>query len=138
MKVETLLYRTFQNLGTNWRCGLSFGSTPELPLVHNVFHVSMLRKYLHDPSHTVNHEEITLNKNMTYKEKPVAILDRKIHELRNRQVTSSKRNTRQEDSQFGLWPNFKFVLKNLNVVDFFSFIFNKSFEKSQNFWMKIT
>ena len=28
---------------------------PELSHVHDVFHVSMLRKYVHDPTHVINH-----------------------------------------------------------------------------------
>ncbi|KAK6142624.1 hypothetical protein DH2020_022972 [Rehmannia glutinosa] len=54
----------------------------ELAGVHNVFHVSMLRKYVHDPSHIVKHEALKLSRDMTYEEKLVAILDKKIHQLR--------------------------------------------------------
>ncbi|KAL5541142.1 hypothetical protein UlMin_044374 [Ulmus minor] len=31
---------------------------PELSSVHNVFHVSMLKKYVSDPSHVLEHEPI--------------------------------------------------------------------------------
>ncbi|KAK6117429.1 hypothetical protein DH2020_048823 [Rehmannia glutinosa] len=63
---------------------------PELAAVHNVFHVSMLRKYVHDPSHIINHEVLEVNRDMTYEEKPMAILDRKIHKLRNKDITLVK------------------------------------------------
>ena len=33
---------------------------PELSLVHNVFHVSMLSKYISDPSHVLEHELIEI------------------------------------------------------------------------------
>ncbi|KAK6142018.1 hypothetical protein DH2020_016199 [Rehmannia glutinosa] len=46
----------------------------ELAAIHNVFHVSMLRKYVHDPSHIINHEVMEVNRNMTYEEKPMVIL----------------------------------------------------------------
>ena len=39
--------------------------------VHNVFHVSMLKKYMADPSHVVNYELLQLSENFSYKEKPV-------------------------------------------------------------------
>ncbi|XP_041025423.1 uncharacterized protein LOC121265827 [Juglans microcarpa x Juglans regia] len=45
--------------------------------VHNVFHVSMLRKYIHDPTHVIDHEPLQIQENITYTEEPVQILDRK-------------------------------------------------------------
>ncbi|KAK6147797.1 hypothetical protein DH2020_018709 [Rehmannia glutinosa] len=59
---------------------------PELATVHNVFHISMLRKYISDPSHIINHEELDVSNNLAYEESPVAILGKKVHKLRNREV----------------------------------------------------
>ncbi|GER51104.1 retrotransposon protein [Striga asiatica] len=50
---------------------------PELSGVHNVFHVSMLRKYVYEPCHVVNFDELEVRQNLTYDEQPVAVLDRK-------------------------------------------------------------
>jgi len=44
--------------------------------VHEVFHVSQLRKYVRDDSHVLDHSELELRPNMTYTERPMAILDR--------------------------------------------------------------
>ena len=44
---------------------------PELSKVHNVFHVSMLRKYIPDPSHVLRDRPIELKDNLTYEETPV-------------------------------------------------------------------
>ena len=44
---------------------------PELENIHNVFHVSMLRRYRSDPSHVVSSKTIELRPDMTYKEEPV-------------------------------------------------------------------
>lgn len=41
----------------------------ELPVVHDVFHVSILRKYLSDPSHNISYVDIEVNKDLTYEEK---------------------------------------------------------------------
>ena len=41
---------------------------PELSKVHNVFHVSMLRKYIPDPSHVLIDQPVELKDNLTYKE----------------------------------------------------------------------
>ncbi|KAL5569900.1 hypothetical protein UlMin_026475 [Ulmus minor] len=48
---------------------------PELSLVHNVFHVSMLQKYVPDPSHVLENEPIEVYEDLTYEEQPVQILD---------------------------------------------------------------
>lgn len=60
--------------------------SPELSAVHNVFHISMLRKYLHDTSHVVHHEDLQISKDLTYEEEPKKILDRKVYFLRGRHI----------------------------------------------------
>ena len=50
---------------------------PTLAGVHNVFHVSMLRKYILDPSHVLNYKPLKIKENLTYKEVPIQILDQK-------------------------------------------------------------
>ena len=57
---------------------------PELEKIHNVFHVSMLRRYRSDPSHVVSLETIEFRPNLTYEEEPVEILAREVQELRNK------------------------------------------------------
>ena len=46
----------------------------DLEKIHNVFHVSMLRRYRLDPSHVVFSETIELRPDLTYEEEPVEIL----------------------------------------------------------------
>ena len=48
---------------------------PSLSGVHEVFHVSMLRKYTPDPSHVVDWGETTVDTDGTFEEGPVRILD---------------------------------------------------------------
>ncbi|XP_043717597.1 uncharacterized protein LOC122665508 [Telopea speciosissima] len=59
---------------------------PAMKNIHNKFHVSMLKKYVHDPSHTLNYEPLDLKVDMTYEEKPVQILDQKDQVLHNRSI----------------------------------------------------
>ena len=59
---------------------------PNLSSVHDVFHVSMLRKYVYDPTHVIEYEPLVVHENITYEEKPVRILDRKEQVLRNRVI----------------------------------------------------
>ena len=41
---------------------------PPLGDIHNVFHVSMLRRFVPDPSHVIRHEEIQILENASYQE----------------------------------------------------------------------
>ena len=48
---------------------------PSLSGVHEVFHVSMLRKYTPDPAHVVDRGEITVDTYGTFEEGLVRIMD---------------------------------------------------------------
>ncbi|MCF7184095.1 hypothetical protein, partial [Corynebacterium parakroppenstedtii] len=50
--------------------------------VHPVFHVSMLRKCIGDPSRVFPVDDIQVTEELTYEEQPVAILDRQVRKLR--------------------------------------------------------
>ncbi|KAA3466695.1 DNA/RNA polymerases superfamily protein [Gossypium australe] len=60
---------------------------PKLSRMHNVFHVSMLRRYRSDPSHIVPVEEIEVRPDLTFEEESVQILDRDIKVLRRKSVS---------------------------------------------------
>ncbi|XP_052203987.1 uncharacterized protein LOC127809263 [Diospyros lotus] len=60
--------------------------TPQLAGVHNVFHVSMLRKYVSDPQHIINYQTIEIEEDVAYEEMPVSILERKEKVLRNQSI----------------------------------------------------
>ena len=73
----------------------------ELAAVHNVFHVSMLRKYVSDLSHVLVSEPIEVREDLTYQEQPVQILDRKDKALRNKVIPLVKvlwRNHKVEEA----------------------------------------
>lgn len=42
-------------------------------LVHNVFHLSQLCKYISDPSHVLIHEQLQVDDGLAYKEKLIQI-----------------------------------------------------------------
>ena len=48
---------------------------PSLSGAHEVFHVSMLRKYTPDSTHVVNWGELILDTDGTFEEGPVRIMD---------------------------------------------------------------
>ncbi|XP_040997139.1 uncharacterized protein LOC121243138 [Juglans microcarpa x Juglans regia] len=59
---------------------------PALLRVHDVFHVSMLRKYVPDPTHVIDFEPLQLQENLTYTEEPMQIIERKEQVLRKRTI----------------------------------------------------
>ena len=59
---------------------------PELARIHDVFHVSMLQKYIADPSHVLRDQLVELKEDSTYEERPVQIVDRKDQVLRNKVI----------------------------------------------------
>ena len=62
----------------------------ELSRVHIVFHISMLRKYISDPSHVLEAPKIKLRDDLSYEEQPVQILGREEKELRNKTISLVK------------------------------------------------
>ncbi|KAL0537322.1 hypothetical protein IC582_026299 [Cucumis melo] len=74
---------------------------PSLSTVHDVFHVSMLRKYVPDPSHVVDYEPPEIDENLSYTEQPVEVLAREVKTLRNKEIPLVKvlcRNHRVEEA----------------------------------------
>ena len=45
---------------------------------HNVFHVSLINKYLHDPNHVIDQDVIQVKPNREFQIEPLYILDRKV------------------------------------------------------------
>ena len=58
---------------------------PALSSVHNVFHVSTLRKFIPNPDQIVELRPLRFDKNLNYAEHPLRILDMQIRKLRNRE-----------------------------------------------------
>ncbi|XP_070040436.1 uncharacterized protein [Nicotiana tomentosiformis] len=63
---------------------------PSLSGIHLVFHVSMLRKYVGDPSHVLDFSIVQLDGNLIYDVEVVAILDRQVRKLRSKNIASVK------------------------------------------------
>ena len=58
----------------------------ELAKLHDVFHVSMLRRYRSDESHILPVQEIQVQEDLSYDEEPKVILAREVKQLQNKQV----------------------------------------------------
>ncbi|XP_027189395.1 uncharacterized protein [Cicer arietinum] len=59
---------------------------PILSYIHNVFHMSQLRKYILDPSHVIEPGTVQLKDNLSVELVPIRIEDMKIKRLRNKEV----------------------------------------------------
>ena len=59
---------------------------PNLSNLHDVFHVSQLRKYVPDPSHVIEMDDIQVRDNLTVETMPLRIEDREIKSLRGKEI----------------------------------------------------
>ncbi|KAA3487483.1 DNA/RNA polymerase superfamily protein [Gossypium australe] len=79
----------------------------ELPLelrqIHDVFHVSMLRRYHSDPSYRVLVEEIEVRPDLSFKEEPVQILDKDVKVVRRKTVPLVKVLWQNHGSEEATW-----------------------------------
>ena len=76
---------------------------PELDKIHNVFHVSMLRRYRSDPSHVLPVESIEVNPDLTYNEEPILIQAREVKQLRNKRIPLVKVLWRNHSGKEATW-----------------------------------
>ncbi|XP_022156881.1 uncharacterized protein LOC111023717 [Momordica charantia] len=76
---------------------------PSLDAVHNVFHVSMLRKYVHDPSHVLDSEPLQLDETLCYIEVHIEILAKETKVLRNRAIDLVKILWRNHQVEEATW-----------------------------------
>ena len=58
----------------------------DMSRVHDVFHVSMLRKYVADPFHILTPYQLPIREDLTYIEEPVQVLDQRVQQLRNKTI----------------------------------------------------
>jgi len=64
--------------------------SPSLSNLHDVFHVSQLRKYVYDESHVIQVDELEVRDNLTVETWPVRIEDREVKRLRGKEIVLVK------------------------------------------------
>ena len=65
--------------------------------VHDVFHVTILRRCAHNPTYEIDFSDIEVNNNVTYNEGPVRVLDREVKKLRNKGIPLVKIQWKHHD-----------------------------------------
>ncbi|XP_022866579.1 uncharacterized protein LOC111386351 [Olea europaea var. sylvestris] len=59
---------------------------PKLSTVHDVFHISTLKKYVPDPSHVLKHQPMKIQQDLSYEDTPLCIIARKVQKLCNKEI----------------------------------------------------
>ena len=77
--------------------------SPALSRLHDVFYVSMLKNYVHYPSHVLNYESLDVDLKLTYEKRPIEILDWKDKVLRNKIVPLVKVLWRNHVVEEAIW-----------------------------------
>ncbi|XP_022637116.1 uncharacterized protein LOC106760588 [Vigna radiata var. radiata] len=63
---------------------------PQLANLHNVFHVSQLRKYVANPDHVLEVDDVQVREDLSLNAKPVRILDVQSKQLRGKDIRTVK------------------------------------------------
>src|SRR3954465_8423389 len=76
----------FRILAKRGKVAYQLELTPHLSQVHDVFHVSQLRRCFKGPIREVDHETLDLQENLSYREYPVRILDEAERTTRHQKI----------------------------------------------------
>jgi hypothetical protein len=83
-----------------------------LSVVHNVFHVSQLKKCLRVPDRTIEVMDVTLEPDLTYPEHPIRVLDQKDRITQRRVHKFYKIQWNQHTEDEATWETQDFLEKN--------------------------
>jgi hypothetical protein len=83
-----------------------------LSAVHNVFHVSQLKKCLRVPDRTVEVTDVVLEPDLTYSEHPIRVLDQKDRVTRRKTLKFYKIQWNQHSEDEATWETQDFLNKN--------------------------
>jgi hypothetical protein len=83
-----------------------------LSVVHNVFHVSQLKKCLRIPDRTIEVTDVALELDLTYSEHPIRVLDQKDRITRRKTLKFYKIQWNQHLEDEATWETQDFLEKN--------------------------
>jgi hypothetical protein len=80
--------------------------------IHNVFHVSQLKKCLRVPDRTIEATDVVLEPDLTYSEHPIRVLDQKDRVTRRKTLKFYKIQWNQHSEEEATWETQDFLDKN--------------------------
>ena len=102
-KLNPCYSRPFETLDRVGALAYRLALPSDLSMIHLVSHVSMLRKYVLDPSHILALQAIQLNESLSYEERPMATVDRQVKKLRYKNISSMKVIWRNYSGEEATW-----------------------------------
>ncbi|WVZ70764.1 hypothetical protein U9M48_019406 [Paspalum notatum var. saurae] len=82
---------------------------PHLAAVHDVFHVSQLKKCLRVPKEAVDTSQIQIEPDLTYEERPIKILDQKQRTTRRRTINFYKVQWSNHSEERATWEQEEYL-----------------------------
>ncbi|XP_039022497.1 uncharacterized protein LOC120154964 [Hibiscus syriacus] len=104
-KLTTPFIGPYEVLDRVGRVAYRLALPPELECIHNVFHISMLRKHRSDHSNVIPLEYIEVSSDINYSKEPVRILAIEVKELSNKRIPLVKVLWRNHDVKELTWES---------------------------------
>ncbi|XP_059625413.1 uncharacterized protein LOC132268600 [Cornus florida] len=102
-KLAPRFIRSFEITERIGEVAYRFALPPKLSAVHNLFHLSMLRRCLRDETQVVNCIKVQLHSNTAYVETPVRIVDRMVKQLRWAEIPLVNVQWNHQDEREASW-----------------------------------
>ena len=84
--------------------------------MHNIFHVSLLKQYITDPSHVLNHDDTILVSQEEFQMEPKRILDIKERQLRHRCIREAFVLWKHLPAEDASWENWDQLVNQFSHV----------------------
>ncbi|KAJ4973043.1 hypothetical protein NE237_006217 [Protea cynaroides] len=93
----------YEILAKRGKVAYQLALSPSMSSVHDVFHISLLKKYVKDPTHVLTVDLPELTDDLTFEVTPTEITSRKVQRLRNRDIYYVKVLWKSRDMEEITW-----------------------------------
>ncbi|XP_070041589.1 uncharacterized protein [Nicotiana tomentosiformis] len=76
---------------------------PSLLGVHPIFHITIIRRYHADLPHVLDFSIVQLDESLGYEDKPIAIVERQVRQLRSKKISTIKVQWRVQPVEEVTW-----------------------------------